>query len=138
MSAFGEIYVEVAADVVNSGIMALDASGETGSGEGGTTGASWWLLWQYNIEADNTVTGGYSGFGWFWGAQDNYLTTAWVASGYAATYGSGEDGFKKYLAEVQPPNLDEFLGAWPKESKADFVNHTIMGTSYSSCVELRA
>ena len=35
---YGEIYVEVTANSVNPGISLMDASGATGSGEGGTSG----------------------------------------------------------------------------------------------------
>lgn len=134
MSASGEVYVEVNAEVVNSGISMLDASGGTGEGEGGTTGV-WWLLWEYHIEGES-VSGGYTGQSWYWGYTNNYLTTAWENSTYAGYYGNNETGFKKYLAEVNPPDLNEFLGKWDRTSKANFVN-TYVKNQYPRCVELR-
>lgn len=131
MSVSGEVYVEVNAEAVNSGISMLDASG----GSGGELGDEWWLLWSYTVLADETVTGGYTGQNWLWGAANNQLSIAWEGSEYAKQYGSGEDGFEKYLAAVRPNNLDEFLARWPSESKRDFVNNYAM-TMTPGCVRV--
>ena len=69
MAGSGQIYVEVKADSINSGISLLDASGATGSGEGGETGI-YWILWEYTV-VGNTVTGGYTGKNWYWYTPNN-------------------------------------------------------------------
>ena len=132
MSVSGEVYVEVNAEAVNSGISMLDASG---GASGGESGSSWWLLWSYTVLADETVIGGYTGQNWLWGASNNQLSIAWEGSTYAEQYGPGEDGFKKYLAAVRPNNLDAFLAGWHTESKNAFVNEIVMEQT-SGCVQV--
>lgn len=134
MAGSGQIYVEVKADSINSGISLLDASGATGSGEGGETGI-YWILWEYTVVGD-TVTGGYTGESWYWNTPNNYLATGW--SNYALTLGNSEkytqdyNGFLNYL--IDNPNLhdlNEILGAWPPEEKGAFAtqNQGILGAN---------
>lgn len=127
MAGYGQIYVEVKADSVNSGISTLDASvsGGIGSGEGGESGI-YWILWEYTVSGD-AVTGGYTGKHWFWGYSNNYLQTGWA--NFAPTLGNSEryttdlDGFKNYL--IDNPNLTSLtpiLGEWPNEQKDEFAD----------------
>lgn len=132
MSVSGEVYVEVNAEAVNSGISMLDASG---GASGGESGSSWWLLWSYTVLADETVIGGYTGQSWLWGAANNQLSIVWEGSEYEKQYGPGEEGFKRYLAAVRPNNLDAFLAEWHNESKNAFVNEIVMEQT-SGCVQV--
>ena len=136
MSASGEEYIGVYAATVDNGISTLDASGEIGSGEGGTEG-TWWLLWDYSVVGE-IVTGGYTNISWHWGVNNNYLTQSYNEK-YGSTYGYDEEGFKKYLAAEQPKTLNELLGGWPYQSKVEFVNwiKAVYPTTYMACVEIR-
>ena len=137
VSELGVEYVGTYAEVVGTD-EDIHTSGDIGSGEGGTT-SSWWLLWEYTVAA-GTVTGGFTGADWAWDIPGNYLQTQFEASSYNTTYvgATSLDRFKAYLADVQPPTLNEFLATWPSSQKAEFVNDNILyNSTYSHCVELR-
>lgn len=141
MSGFGQIYVEVSADVVNGGIMVASAGGTVGGGEGAEHG-TWWLHWSYDVAVDGTVTGGYSGKNWYWDDPNNGLAAGWAMSSEATQYGTGFEGFIKYLSNNPNLNsLDQFLLAWDdSDMKTDFVNtHLADLGSYAQggCIELR-
>ena len=137
MSEIGVEYVGTYAEVVGTD-EPIHASGDMGSGEGGTSG-SWWLLWSYTVSA-GTVTGGFTGVDWAWDVSGNYLRTQFESSQYNNEYTgtTSLDRFLAYLADQNPSSLNEFLGTWPSAAKADFVNENILYNSrYPRCVELR-
>lgn len=123
MAGYGQVYVQVRADSVDSGISLLDASGATGSGEGGTSGV-YWILWEYHVNG-NTVTGGYTGDDWYWDTPNNYLKTGWgifcTSLGNHERYPSDKAGFQNYLIDnPNLPNLDFVLSGWPMDQKDEF------------------
>lgn len=123
MAGYGQVYVQVRADSVDSGISLLDASGATGSGEGGTSGV-YWILWEYYVNGD-TVTGGYTGDDWYWNTPNNYLKTGWenfcVSLGNHERYNSDITGFQNYLIDhPNLANLDFVLRDWPMDQKDKF------------------
>ncbi len=123
MAGYGQVYVQVRADSVDSGISLLDASGATGSGEGGTSGV-YWILWEYYVNGD-TVTGGYTGQNWYWDTPNNYLKTGWsiyrLQLVNETRYTDDETGFKNYLFDnPNLTNLNEILGNWPMADKNAF------------------
>ena len=120
---YGEIYVEVTANSVNPGISLMDASGATGSGEGGTSGV-YWILWEYNVSGE-IVTGGYTGQNWYWDTIDNYLKTGWsnfrLRLQNLERYTDDLTGFENYLIDnPNLPDLNGILGAWPMDQKDRF------------------
>lgn len=117
MSGFGNVYVELDASVVNSGINLMSASGEIPGGDDGTVGLLAWLTWSY----DSTGEGGYTGKGWFWDDSNNYLPTAW-GTYHPTNYEDTEEGFKRWLVDTQPQNLNDLLGNWNLIQKGQFVN----------------
>ena len=138
MAGYGEIYVPVDASTVNGGIMTLAGSGEIPGGDEGVVGLMAWITWTYNDDG----SGGYTNKGWFWEDSNNDLKLEWATfcpPGYANT----EDGFKKWLSEVKPPNLNELLGNWDLERKERFVNEnmTVLGvypSDSTGCIEIHA
>lgn len=144
MPGYGGVYVEVDASVVNSGISMLSTSGDIPGGEEGAVGIMAWLNWRY----DDTGTGGYTGKGWFWTDGNNDLVLAW--KNYSSTttdvstglsYASDEVGFKKWLVDTQPTDLNNLLGNWNLQRKEDFINFNmgILGVypaDSGGCIEL--
>ena len=132
MVAYGEIYVEVTADIVNGGIMTLGTSGNIG--DGSDTGY-YWILWNYNIVGDQYISGGFAGISWYWNDPYNYIDDGWKQSSQAAIYGDGEDGFKKYLIDnPNLENLDFILKEWPNEDKAKFMEQHKSDPIFANCV----
>lgn len=139
MSGYGEIYVDVSANVVNGGINALSTSGEIGEGDSGGGVISVWLLWSY----DALGAGGFTGKEWYWDDMNNPLQNNWNNSSWVTSkkYESGINGFRAYLVNELPGDLNEFLGNWDMKMKADFVSeHTGLGirpANPSGCIEYR-
>ncbi len=124
--AYGEVYVEVDASVVNNGISTLSISGEQGE-EGGGEFIVVWLLWSYD---EATGNGGFSGVSWYFGETP------------LKKFFENEQAFKQYLIENKPNDLNAYLGNWDKQDKIDFIkNHPqlgVVGTGTSNgCIDYR-
>ena len=138
MAGHGEVYVQIEADVVNSGISALSASGGMGTGEGDTPG-TWWLHWQWG------ALDGFTGKGWFWNNEYNKLDDIWAqncssppGSTTGKTYADNEEGFNLYLEENNVQELDWLFDLWT-EGKGTFAENILgeVGTwSTGGCLEL--
>lgn len=127
----GETYISVEATEVNNGISLydIDMSGDDGGGEGAETG-SYYLYWDYQIVNNEYQSGGYRNTDWYWGWQDNWLSSGgWSTflsnNNLSGTYKNDLDGFKQYLIAVQPQTLDGILGTWPDDgSKGRFIDQS--------------
>lgn len=138
MAGHGEIYVQIEADVVNSGISTLGASGEMGTGEGDTAG-NWWLHWQWG------ANDGFTGKGWFWNNELNKLDDIWAqnctnppGNNTGKAYSNDESGFNRYLEENNIQELDWLFDEWT-EGKGLFAENILgeVGTwSTGGCLEL--
>ena len=103
------IYVEVSAEMVNSGIMTMAASG-------GEEGATYWINWNQN---------GFISQGWFWGDQNVPLSVNWGNYPYSG-YGTTQEEFMRYIEEVNPDNLNAWLGSsWTNEMKWNFIQQNL-------------
>ena len=105
--AEGRIYVPVSGNTAN-GITTM-------SNSGGIEGDSYWLFWD---------VGGYTNLEWFWHDSNNHIKTGWanyLAKYPDLNYTNDETGFRQYLTEMKPSNLDEILGDWDIWSKMEFV-----------------
>lgn len=128
MSGYGEIYVEVNADVVNTGIATLSTSGNIGDG---STDGYYWLLWSYNVSDGTYISGGFTGISWYWGEANNYIEQGWNNSGLGD---QGYDGFIQYLVDnPNLTNLDDILGSWPNEEKSLFLETHKLDPGFGSC-----
>lgn len=120
----GMIYVEVSASAANSGINLLSSGIDTG----GETEGTYWLYW--------TSEGGFTNRGWHYDEANNYLSTGWPNVAQKHGQEPTKAGFLKYM-ETGPDNLDDILGAWPPEQKADFAMEFGNGfVTNGGCVEL--
>lgn len=116
----GQVYVEVAGEVANGGIMTMAESG------GGTPG-SYWLSW--------TADGGFTGTGWnaAWNSLNVPLQREWTsnpAPGYEATY----QGFLNYVG-TGVTDLNQWLDSagWTNEQKYAFAHDEYPGI-WMNCV----
>lgn len=132
MAGYGEVYAEVEAGVVNSGINTLAGSGEIGE-EGDAGDVVVWLLWRYDASS-----AGFTGKSWYWEDELNPLKGKW-SSLRPSEYADSENGFNEWLRATNPTQLDQFLGDWPAKNKADFCeNHSIeLGIGPGHCIEYR-
>lgn len=125
--AYGEVYVEVDASVVNNGISTLSISGEQGE-QGGEEFIVVWLLWSYDEETGN---GGFSGVSWYF--NDTPLKS----------FFTNEQEFKEYLKTDRPTDLNKYLGSWDKQDKIDFIKkHPELGVvggtdAPNGCIDYR-
>lgn len=129
MAGYGEVYAEVEAGVVNSGINTLAGSGEIGeAGNAGTVVV--WLLWNY----DN-INAGFTGKNWYWDDPLNPLKTNWTSTHTGDTV----EDFNNWLRTTNPTDLNEYLGNWPAKDKATFCeNHSsVLGIGQGNCIEYR-
>ena len=132
MAGYGEVYAEVEASVVNSGINTLAGSGEIGE-EGEEGDVVVWLLWRY--DASNA---GFTGKRWYWEDALNPLKNKWSA--FSPTgYADSEEGFNEWLRATNPTQLDQFLGDWPAKDKAAFCEKYSydLGIGPGNCIEYR-
>lgn len=120
--AQGQIYVQVDANAVNSGIMTMDASG------GGHTEGSYWLHWDEN---------GFQSKGWDLTHWDETPLKSWWATNHGE-YSNDSSGLSQYLADNPNVNLDEALGNWT--NKGEFVDKYCKDLggriSQGGCIEL--
>lgn len=123
----GETYISVEAMEVSNGISLydIDMSGDDGGGEGSETG-SYYLYWDYQILNGVYESGGFRNADWYWDDENNWLSHGgWkqFCEKNGFTYSLDEDGFKQYLRDHQPEQLDGILGTWPDDgSKGRFVD----------------
>lgn len=132
MAGYGEVYAEVEAGVVNSGINTLAGSGEIGEeGDAGTIVV--WLLWSY----DDTIAG-FTGKDWYWGDELNPLSSAW-SNNLPTGYSNDVNGFNQWLRDTNPSELDMYLGKWDSQAKADFCTryNNVLGVGVGGCIEYR-
>lgn len=129
MAGYGEVYAEVEAGVVNSGINTLAGSGEIGeAGDAGTVVV--WLLWNY----DN-INAGFTGKNWYWDDPLNPLKTNWTSTHPGDTV----EDFNNWLRTTNPTDLNDYLGDWPAKDKADFCEKysSVLGIGPGNCIEYR-
>ena len=129
MAGYGEVYAEVEAGVVNSGINTLAGSGEIGEeGDAGTVVV--WLLWNY----DN-INAGFTGKNWYWDDPLNPLKTNWTSTHSGDTV----EDFNNWLRMTNPTDLNEYLGDWHAKDKADFCEKysSVLGVGPGNCIEYR-
>ena len=123
--AYGEIYVEVDASVVNGGIAPMAMVSGNPTPVDGQSYVVVWIRWRYDNE---TGEGGYTGTGWYFNDSNNYLTKLH----------SNEGAFKQWLVDTTPQNLDEVLKGWPADNKADFLNTHLGVLEANDCVYFTA
>lgn len=146
MAGKGEVYTTIEAQAVNGGISTLSTSGEIPGGDEGVVGLMAWVTWVY----DDTGNGGYTNKGWFWLDTNNDLALAW-SNYYSQTtdistgrpYANDENGFKKWLADTNPENLNVLLGGWDLKRKEAFVNNNmntlgVFPNDPYGCIEIHA
>lgn len=129
MASYGEVYAEVEASVVNSGINTLAGSGAIGEeGDAGTVVV--WLLWNYD-----STSAGFTGKSWYWNDPLNPLKNKWTST----HPGDDESDFNAWLREANPVDLNDYLGDWPAKDKADFCEKysSVLGIGPGNCIEYR-
>ena len=145
MAGYGQIYTTIDARTVNSGISTLATSGEIPGGDEGVVGLMAWVTWVY----DDSGNGGYTSKGWFWDDPNNDLKLNWekyVSGAIDSTgmsYDNTEAGFKRWLADTRPDDLNLLLGDWDLQRKETFVNsnmHTlgVYPSVATGCIEIHA
>lgn len=134
MSASGESYASVDASVVNSGIMPLAISGDTGDPTGGETQVPVTIHWMFDGEANKS---GITGVGWFdtdpvSPFYNSELTTEGAVHNKLIeiyTQDKKEEDVKQYV--------DSVMAGWVAENKGAFLEKYlgIVGTVYDGgCV----
>lgn len=123
--AYGEVYVEVDASVVNGGIAPMAIVSGSPTPVDGQAYVVVWIRWRYD---DLTGDGGYTGTGWYFEDTNNYLTKLH----------SNEGEFKQWLVDNKPQNLDEVLKDWPAENKAAFLNTHMSRLDAGDCLYFTA
>lgn len=140
-SVSGEIYVEVEAKTVTYGasLLDVDVSGNDSGGDEGGQSGTYWLVWDYHIENNQYVGGGYRNSDWYWDDADNYLAEGWsklLASGEIGVYTDDYTGFTEYLAAVQPANLNNILGDWPNDGSKGRLAKKLVSAGLIGCVDM--
>lgn len=136
----GQIYVAPVARVTDN---------DTGIGgsTGGISGGGYWLYWNEQ---------GYTGKGWHWDDEDNYLKEGWKIAvslnngiidncqgdNTATGNGSGghSDSYESFLVHVQKghvENLNSILSAWDPWKKMDFVSRNREDFNRFGCAVLQ-
>ena len=119
--ANGEVYAQVDASVVNGGIAPMAMVSGNQEPESGQELVVVWIRWQYD---DATGNGGYTDLGWFFDDEYNSIIDDYPS----------EEEFKAYLVAKKPDNLDEVLGDWDAESKAQFITKHMVPLAASGCL----
>ena len=122
--ANGEVYAQVDASVVNGGIAPMAIVSGNPTPVDGQAYVVVWIRWRYD---DATGDGGYTGTGWYFNDLNNGLQS----------YGS-EAAFKEWLTTEKPGKLDDVLGNWPADNKADFLNTHLGVLEANDCVYFTA
>lgn len=122
--AEGQVYAEVDASVVNSGIAPMAMVSGNPTPVDGQAYVVVWIRWRYDSE---TGEGGYTGTGWYFDDPNNGLQG----------YGS-EDDFKKKLTSENPERLDYILEDWKASEKAAFLNAHLGELEANDCLYFTA
>lgn len=123
--AYGEVYVEVDASVVNGGIAPMAIVSGNPTPVDGQSYVVVWIRWQYD---DSTGSGGFTSTGWYFNDSNNYLVEK---------YGT-EDEFTQWLVKNKPDDLDEVLKDWPADNKAAFLNTNLSYLEAGGCLYFTA
>lgn len=123
--AQGQIYVEVDASSINGGIMPMAMVSGNPEPVDGQSYVVVWIRWQYD---DETGNGGFTGTGWYFDDPDNNI---------ARHYESVEE-FKKWLVDKHPLDLNDILGDWQAENKAEFLNKYTTELDSGGCLYFTA
>ena len=126
--AYGEVYVEVDASVVNGGIAPMAMVSGNPEPVDGQAVVVVWIRWRYD---DSTGDGGFTGTGWYF--DDPNIAGHYIAKGY-----STEEEIKKWLMEDKPTDLDSFLRDWPADNKAAFLNSHMTRLDAGDCLYFTA
>ena len=119
----GEIYTEVDASVLNTGISPMATVSSAPRPPEGTGYVAVWYRWRYD---DTTGEGGFTGQGWYFNDPDNVLNTLF----------DSEEAFKEMLRTDKPKNLDQWLSQWTKDDQIAFLNKHIGTLGTAGCLEL--
>lgn len=122
--AYGEVYVEVDASVVNGGIAPMAIVSGNPTPVDGQAYVVVWIRWRYD---DSTGEGGYTNTGWHFNDPNNGLQS----------YGS-EAEFKEWLKEEKPGDLNSVLNGWPADKKAAFLNTHLSELEANGCLYFTA
>lgn len=122
--AYGEVYVEVDASVVNGGIAPMAIVSGKPTPVDGEAYVVVWIRWKYDNE---TGEGGYTNTGWYFNDENNGLQDF-----------VSEDAFKNYLTTYNPPSLDDILSEWDATEKATFLNTHLSKLEANDCVYFTA
>lgn len=132
-----EGYVIVEAQNVNSGISTLSGSGtawEEGEGEQPNT---YWLYWSYTTDPTGIyISGGYTGQHWYESDSNNYLLEGWKNYVEKGNYSSDLNGFKEWLVDTNPSDLNDILGPWPSNTKQAFIDAHYTELRQGNCLKL--
>lgn len=120
--AEGQVYVEVDASVVNGGAMPMAIVSSRPEAPEGSEDVTVWIRWRYD---DSTGNGGFTGVGWYWEDENNWLRRSFES----------EDDFKSVLKTQKPQNLDLWLDSWPKQMKIDFFTDNMYTLWPSGCLD---
>lgn len=122
--AYGEVYVEVDASVVNGGIAPMAIVSGNPTPVDGQAYVVVWIRWRYD---DLTGDGGYTGTGWHFNDPNNGLQD----------YGPEKD-FKECLTQYKPQDLDSILSKWDATEKAAFLNTHLSELEANGCLYFTA
>ena len=119
--AQGEVYVEVDASAINGGIAPMAIVSGNPEPVDGQSFVVVWIRWNYE---DSTGNGGYTGTGWYFDDPNNNLEKHYTT----------EEGFKTWLTEFKPTDLNSVLNDWPAEKKAAFLNAHLSTLENGGCI----
>ena len=119
----GEIYTEVDASVLNTGISPMATVSSAPHPPEGSEYVVVWYRWKYD---DTTGEGGFTGQGWYFSDPNNVLNDLFET----------EEAFKEMLVRDRPENLDSWLSHWTKEDQIAFLNDHIGPLGNAGCLEL--
>lgn len=122
--AYGEVYVEVDASVVNGGIAPMAMVSGNPTPVDGQAYVVVWIRWRYE---DTTGEGGFTGNDWYFDDPNNHLREHF----------NSEDEFKAHL-KTGEKDLDSYLSDWPAENKAAFLNTHLSDLEARGCLYFTA
>lgn len=119
----GEIYTEVDASVLNTGISPMATVSSAPHPPEGSEYVVIWYRWRYD---DTTGDGGFTGLDWYFNDPHNVLNTLFPS----------EADFKDMLKRDKPQNLDEWLSHWSKDDQIAFLDDKLGPLGTAGCLEL--
>ena len=133
-----EGYIEIQAKAVNNSVSTLSSSGTAwGDGGDGEQPNTYWLYWSFTTTADGTyLTGGYTGYDWYFNDPNNYLKTGWTNYSGRGNYTNDINGFTEWLAKTNPSTLDDLLGTWPSNTKQAFIDTYYTQLRFHDCLQM--